>query len=154
MNFSFWPFLWFGLPGRLLTSDGVEWSCALGAEWGPLRLRVQSQSRRLSTTAALFRIFGFMLVLGQFGRAGTATSCSDFLFPLQPAHPPYPDKPPARPTAKSLISVHFGSVSALFRLRLALFRVCFGSVSGLFRDVGWGRGGVGERGFCKGKAYH
>ena len=28
------------------------------------------------------------------------------------------------------------------------FRVCFGSVSGPFWGVGWGRGGVGERGFC------
>ena len=25
---------------------------------------------------------------------------------------------------------------------------------GPFRGVGWGRGGVGERGFCKGKEYH
>ena len=34
----------------------------------------------------------------------------------------------------------------------------FGSVSGLFRvrfgSFGWGRVGVGERGFCKGKEYH
>ena len=30
----------------------------------------------------------------------------------------------------------------------------FGSVSGPFRGVGWGRGEVGERGFCKGKEYH
>ena len=22
MNFSFWPFLWFGLPGRLLIGEG------------------------------------------------------------------------------------------------------------------------------------
>ena len=29
MNFSFWPFLWFGLPGRLLTLRvvGVDLSC-------------------------------------------------------------------------------------------------------------------------------
>ena len=40
---------------------------------------------------------------------------------------------------------------APFQLRLAPFRVCFGSVSGPFRGVGWGRDGVGERGFCKGK---
>ena len=39
-------------------------------------------------------------------------------------------------------------------LRLAPFRVCFGSISGPFRGVGWGRGGVGERGFCKGKECH
>ena len=56
-----------------------------------------------------------------------------------------------------MISVHFGSVSVRFGsvgLRLAPFwpfRVCFGSVSGPFWGVGWGRGGVGERGFCKGK---
>ena len=57
--------------------------------------------------------------------------------------------------------VHFGSVwlrSAPFGSVSGLFRVCFGSVSGLFRvrfgSVGWGRGGVRERGFCKGKEYH
>ena len=74
---------------------------------------------------------------------------SDFLFPLQPTPPP-PDKPPGRPAPESLISVHFGSVSVCFGsvwLRSAPFRVRFGS-------VGWGRGGVGERGFCKGKEYH
>ena len=26
MNFSFWPFLWFGLPGRLLTEAHTEFS--------------------------------------------------------------------------------------------------------------------------------
>ena len=57
-----------------------------------------------------------------------------FLFPYSP--PPHPDKSPARPTPKSLISAHFGSVS-----------VRFGSVSGPL-------GGVGERRFCKGKEYH
>ena len=25
MNFSFWPFLWFGLPGRLLKMDAAVW---------------------------------------------------------------------------------------------------------------------------------
>ena len=34
------------------------------------------------------------------------------------------------------------------------FGSVLGSVSGPFRGVGWGRGGVGERGFCKGKEYH
>ena len=57
-----------------------------------------------------------------------------------------------------MISVHFGSVwlrSGPFgSVWLDPFRVCFGSVSGPFRRVGWGRGGVGERGFCKGKEYH
>ena len=76
---------------------------------------------------------------------------SDFLFLLQPPPPPpHPDKPLGRPNPKSLISVDFGSVSVRFGsvwLRLAPFRVRFGS-------VGWGRGGVGERGFCKGKEYH
>ena len=72
-------------------------------------------------------------------------------FPLQPHPPPYPDKPPGCPTPESLISVHFGSVW----LCLAPFRVCFGSFSGplKFRGVGWGRGGVRERGFRKGKEY-
>ena len=81
-----------------------------------------------------------------------------FFFPYNPPPPPYPDKPPARPTPKSLISVHFGSVWLRFGsvwLRSGPFRVCFGSVSGPFGGVGWwGRGGVGERGFCKGKEYH
>ena len=57
----------------------------------------------------------------------------------------------------SQIWVHFGSVWRHFssvRLHLAPFRDRFGSVSGRFRGVGWGRGGVGERGFCKGKEYH
>ena len=52
------------------------------------------------------------------------------------------------------VSAPFGSVWLRFGSVLAPFRVCFGSVSGPFRGVGWGRGGVGERGFCKGKEYH
>ena len=62
---------------------------------------------------------------------GAKEYCSDFLFPLQPPHPPYPDKPPGCPTPKSLISVHFGSVSAPFRVR-------FGVLGGV--GVGSGRG--------------
>ena len=35
MNFSFWPFLWFGLPGRLLRFSGRRIPfCATGALWG------------------------------------------------------------------------------------------------------------------------
>ena len=66
---------------------------------------------------------------------------SDFLFPLQPPQPPppHPDKAPARPTPKSLISVPSGSVSVCF----GFVWLRFGSVSGPFRGVGWGRGGVG-----------
>ena len=56
----------------------------------------------------------------------------------RPSHPRELDFGPFR--------VHFGS----FRLRLGPFRVCFGSVWGLFGVLG----GVGERGFCKGKEYH
>ena len=66
---------------------------------------------------------------------------SDFLFPLQ-APTPYPDNPPPlRPLRTWFwsISVRFGSVS-----------VHFGSVSGPSWGVGSGRGGVVERGFCKG----
>ena len=55
-----------------------------------------------------------------------------FFFPYSPPTPPYPDKPPARPTPKSLISVHFGSVW----LRFGCVRLRFGSVSGLFRAGG------------------
>ena len=46
--------------------------------------------------------------------------------------------------------VRFGPVSGPlgpFRVRFG----CFGSGSGPFRGVGWGRGGVGQRAFCKGK---
>ena len=88
---------------------------------------------------------------------GNPEARSDFLFPLQPPPTSHPNKPPSRPTPESLIWVYFGSVSVCFGsvwLRLAPFRVCFGSVSGPFRGVGWGRGGVGESGFCNGKEYH
>ena len=44
------------------------------------------------------------------------------------------------------ISIHFGP----FRVRFGPIR----SASGESWGVGWGRGGVGERGFCKGKEYH
>ena len=63
--------------------------------------------------------------------------------------PPPSRQTPARPTAKSLISVHFGSVSGS-----VWGPFWFRSVSGPFRGVGWGRGGVGQRGFCMGKEYH
>ena len=52
-----------------------------------------------------------------------------FFFPYNP--PPYPDKPPARPTPKSLISVHFGSVWLRFGSVSGLFRVRFGSLGGV-----------------------
>ena len=72
---------------------------------------------------------------------------SDFLFPLQPPPPPRQTPRPshAREPDFGQFPVHLGP----FRLRLGPFPV--GSVSGLFRGVGWGRGGVRERGFCKGK---
>ena len=63
------------------------------------------------------------------------TENSDFLFPLQPPRP-FPNKPPTFPPQRAW----FRSVSGPFR-----------SVSGESWGVGWGRGGVGERGFCKGK---
>ena len=81
---------------------------------------------------------------------------SDFLFPLQPPPPPIPTNPPGRPTQSACFGpfrLRFGPFVSVW-LRLAPFRVCFGSVSGPFRGVGWGRGGVGERGFCMGKEYH
>ena len=56
-----------------------------------------------------------------------------FFFPLQPPHPPNPDKHPGRPTPESLIS---GPI-----------RVRFASVSGPFRGVGQkGRKGAGAKG--------
>ena len=73
-----------------------------------------------------------------------------FFFPYNPHPPPHPDSPPARPTPQSLISVHFGSVS----VRFGSVWLRFGSVSGLFRVCFGVLGGVGERGFCKGKEYH
>ena len=69
-----------------------------------------------------------------------------FIFPYNP-HPSHPDKPPppSCPIREGLISVHFGSVWLCSGL--------FGSLAP-FRVRWWGRGGVGERGFCKGKEYH
>ena len=61
-----------------------------------------------------------------------------FFFPYNPP-PPYPGKPPARPTPKSLISVDFGSVW----LRFGSGWLRFGSVSGLFRVRFGVLGGVG-----------
>ena len=99
--------------------------------------------------------------LWEWGPSGTSRSAQrpkkavTFFFPYNP--PPPQPRQTARPTPKSLISVHFGSVWLRFGsiwLRLAPFRLRFGSVSGPFRGVGWGRGGFGERGFCKGKEYH
>ena len=62
-------------------------------------------------------------------------------FPPPPPSPPYPDNPP--PTPESSILVRFGP-----------FWVRFGCISGPSWGVGSGRGGVVERGFCKGKEYH
>ena len=84
----------------------------------------------------------------------SATNLVIFFFPYNPDPSPSRQTPPGRPTRKGLISVHFGPVW----LRSALFGsvwLRFGSVPGPFRvrfgSIGWGRGGVGERGFCKGK---
>ena len=82
-----------------------------------------------------------------------------FLFPYNPPTPPIPTKPPpAVPTERAWvrsISAPLGSVRVhLAPFGLAPFWVGYGSVSGPFRGVGWGRGGVRERGFCKGKEYH
>ena len=77
-----------------------------------------------------------------------------FFFPYNPHPPPPRQTPPAVPGS---ISVRFGSVWLRFGsvwLRLALFRLRFGSVSGPFRVRFGVLGGVGERGFCKGKEYH
>ena len=74
---------------------------------------------------------------------------SDFLFPLQP-HPPHPHKPPRPSHPKKLDFGPFRVLFGSFRVRLAPF----GSVSGLFRVRFGVLGGVGERGFCKGKEYH
>ena len=98
-----------------------------------------------------FRDFGALHVAGPY----VIARFSDFLFPLQPP-PPLPRQTPRLSHPEKL---DFGP----FRLRLAPFRLRFGSVWGLFRVrfgsfsgcwVGSGRGGVGERGFCKGKEYH
>ena len=60
-----------------------------------------------------------------------------FFFPY---NPPPPDKPPGRPTPESLISVHFGCVSVRFGSVSGLFRVRFGSVLGCRVGSEWGRG--------------
>ena len=107
---------------------------------------------RLQRGCAALPILNARLVSEQEGKAILVI----FFFPYNPT-PPHSDKPPR---LSHLRGLDFGP----FRLRLAPFgsvwlrlapaRVCFGSVSGPFRGVGWGRGGVGERGFCKGKEYH
>ena len=70
-----------------------------------------------------------------------------FFFPYNRHPAPIPTKTPGRPTPENLISVHFRSVSAPFRVRLTpfgsvsgLLRVRFGSVSGCWVGSGWGRG--------------
>ena len=118
------------------------------------------QFRTQRTTASQLQWLALFWVVrrSQRTRLSGGATVVIFFFPYNPPHPPYPEgKPPTRPTPKSLISVHFGSVWLRFGsvwLRLAPFQVCFRSVSGPFRGVGWDRGGVGERGFCKGKEYH
>ena len=85
-------------------------------------------------------------LLGKAESVGVGAFSSDFLFALQPPPPsPIPTNPPGRPTPESLISVHFGSVSALFGsvwLRFgsvsAPFRLRFGVLGGV--GVGLGRG--------------
>ena len=67
-----------------------------------------------------------------------------FFFPYNP------DKPPGRPTPKSLISVHFGSVSGPFGSVWVLFRVRFGSFRLFLGGVGVGSG---RGAFCKGKEH-
>ena len=82
---------------------------------------------------------------------------SDFPFPLQPPTPPPSQQTPRPSHPKKLdfgpFRLRFGPFRSVW-VRLALFRVCFGSGSAPFRGVGWRRGGIGERGFCKGKEYH
>ena len=75
-----------------------------------------------------------------------------FFFPCNPPSPQADQPPPAVPPERAKF---FGQ----FRLHFGSVWLRFGSVSGPFswgpfRGVGWGRGGVGERGFCKGKDYH
>ena len=73
------------------------------------------------------------------------------IVPVSRAYP-YDKLPPVPPRKAGFrsVSAPFGSVSA----RFGSVWLRFGSVSGPFRVVGWGWGGVGERGFCKGKEYH
>ena len=84
---------------------------------------------------------GFRLDNGKYrcSRHYCRTSVVIFFFPYNPP-PPLPRQTPRPSHPESLISVHFGSVSALF-----------GSVSGPFRVRFEVLDGVGERGFCKGK---
>ena len=42
MNFSFWPFLWFGLPGRLLTISSEQANQRLASRGR--RLEISSES--------------------------------------------------------------------------------------------------------------
>ena len=73
-----------------------------------------------------------------------------FFCHYNPSTPPTPTNPPPLPPRKAW----FRSISDPFGSVTAPFRVCFGSVSGPFRVLFGVLGGVGERGFCKGKEYH
>ena len=75
------------------------------------------------------------------GPASSSPRLVIFFFPYNPP-PPYPDKPPARPTRKSLISVHFGSVWLRFSSVGSVW-LHFGSVLGPFRVRFGVLGGVG-----------
>ena len=74
------------------------------------------------------------------------------IVPVLPSYtpPPHPDKPPLPSHPRGLDFGPFRLRLAPFGsvwLRLGAFRVRFGPISGVL-------GGVGERGFCKGKEFH
>ena len=76
MNFSFWPFLWFGLPGRLLTWDRQRNSAQIpnafsempGANALGVRF-VEGDGRSLHTRARpCSQVGAFFLVAAEFGK--------------------------------------------------------------------------------------
>ena len=103
----------------------------------PGSLMLKPYIPKLSSARLLLNRFGPLL--NKVGREfchAKLLKLVTFFFPLQPP-------PPARPTPESLISVHFGSVSAVsaqFGSVSGPFRVHFGSVSGCWVGLGWGRG--------------
>ena len=67
MNFSFWPFLWFGLPGRLL-KKGSERVPRRGCEEGVFQKVPRTPPQRVRSSLGVCPIKGARLRFLQLGR--------------------------------------------------------------------------------------